>query len=86
MVSSYTDAIRHLYALGQELAPAPPLADGTPAPRRKFELDHMRVLCRALGDPQKARPCGGTNADYGKPTYAVTAVKGGNGFVFGGRR
>src|SRR5271163_4123205 len=53
MVSSYTDAVEHLYALGQELAPAPPLADGTPAPRRKFELDHMRVLCRALGDPQQ---------------------------------
>ncbi|HEY0266074.1 MAG TPA: hypothetical protein VGC16_04935, partial [Rhizomicrobium sp.] len=31
----------------------------------------------ALGDPQKAAPCGGTNTDYGKPTYAVTDVKGG---------
>jgi hypothetical protein len=31
----------------------------------------------ALGDPQKAAPCGGTNLDYGKPTYAVTEVKGG---------
>jgi hypothetical protein len=29
------------------------------------------------GDPQKAGPCGGTNADCGKPSYAVTAVKGG---------
>jgi len=29
------------------------------------------------GDPQKAGPCGGTNADYGKPSYAVTNVKGG---------
>jgi hypothetical protein len=32
----------------------------------------------ALGDPQKAAPCGGTNADFGKPTYAVTDVKGGS--------
>jgi hypothetical protein len=29
------------------------------------------------GDPQKAGPCGGTNADYGKPSYAVTKVTGG---------
>lgn len=45
---------------------------------------HFRLLAPAswieenqLGDPQKAGPCGGTNADYGKPTYAVTNVKGG---------
>jgi dihydrofolate synthase / folylpolyglutamate synthase len=72
MVSSYTDAIAHLYALGQELAPAPPLADGTPAPRRKFELDHMRVLCRALGDPQNRFPSvliAGTN---GKGSTSAT--------------
>jgi hypothetical protein len=30
------------------------------------------------GDPQKAGPCGGTNADYGKPSYAITNVKGGS--------
>jgi hypothetical protein len=30
-----------------------------------------------LGDPQKAAPCGGTNTNFGKPTYAVTDVKGG---------
>lgn len=29
------------------------------------------------GDPQKAGPCGGTNADWGKPTYAISKVKGG---------
>jgi hypothetical protein len=45
---------------------------------------HFRLLAPAswieenqLGDPQKAGPCGGTNNDYGKPTYAVTDVKGG---------
>jgi hypothetical protein len=46
---------------------------------------HFRLLAPAswlaenqLGDPQKAGPCGGTNADYGKPTYAVTDVRGGS--------
>ena len=46
---------------------------------------HFRLLAPAswieenqLGDPQKAAPCGGTNADFGKPTYAVTDVKGGS--------
>ena len=29
------------------------------------------------GDPQKAGPCGGSNTDWGKPTYAVTKVMGG---------
>jgi dihydrofolate synthase/folylpolyglutamate synthase len=42
---SYAAAIDHLYALGQELAPT--------APRRKFDLAHMRVLAAALGDPQR---------------------------------
>jgi|SRR5579862_1610947 len=31
-----------------------------------------------LGDPQKAGPCGGTNTDYGKPTYAITQKVGGS--------
>jgi hypothetical protein len=30
------------------------------------------------GDPQKAGPCGGTNADYGKPTYVVSQAVGGS--------
>jgi hypothetical protein len=30
------------------------------------------------GDPQKAGPCGGTNADYGKPSYVVTQAVGGS--------
>jgi hypothetical protein len=45
---------------------------------------HFRLLTPAswlvenqLGDPQKAGPCGGTNTDFGKPTYAVTDVRGG---------
>jgi hypothetical protein len=46
---------------------------------------HFRLLSPAswieenqLGDPQKAAPCGGTNTDFGKPTYAVTEAKGGS--------
>ncbi|HET7085425.1 MAG TPA: SCE4755 family polysaccharide monooxygenase-like protein [Rhizomicrobium sp.] len=31
-----------------------------------------------LGDPQKAAPCGGTNTDFGRPTYAFTDVAGGS--------
>jgi hypothetical protein len=30
-----------------------------------------------LGDPQKAGPCGGTEANPGKPTNAITRVQGG---------
>ena len=45
---------------------------------------HFRLLEPAswliendLGDPQKAGPCGGSNADWGKPTFAVTQATGG---------
>jgi len=30
------------------------------------------------GDPQKAGPCGGSNADWGKPSFAVTQAVGGS--------
>jgi hypothetical protein len=46
---------------------------------------HFRLLEPAswleesqLGDPQKKAPCGGTSADPGKPTGAVTKVQGGD--------
>ena len=46
---------------------------------------HFRLLEPAswivenqLGDPQKAGPCGGTNADWGTPTLAVTQAVGGS--------
>ena len=29
------------------------------------------------GDPQKAGPCGGTNTDWGTPSWAITQVVGG---------
>jgi dihydrofolate synthase/folylpolyglutamate synthase len=44
---SYAAAVDHLHGLTQELA----LAAATPP--RKFDLDHMRVLAGALGDPQR---------------------------------
>jgi len=47
-------------------------------------IAHFRLIAPAswlqenqLGDPQKAGPCGGTSADPGKPSGAVTNVKGG---------
>jgi dihydrofolate synthase/folylpolyglutamate synthase len=64
---SYAAAVDHLYALGHELAPASP-----GAPRRKFDLAHMRILAAALGDPQMAFPSiliAGTN---GKGSTAAT--------------
>jgi dihydrofolate synthase/folylpolyglutamate synthase len=64
---SYAAAVDHLYALGHELAPASPSA-----PRRKFDLAHMRILAAALGDPQAIFPSvliAGTN---GKGSTAAT--------------
>jgi len=64
---SYAAAVDHLYALGHELAPATPSA-----PRRKFDLAHMRVLAAALGEPQATFPAiliAGTN---GKGSTAAT--------------
>ncbi|HZY62862.1 MAG TPA: folylpolyglutamate synthase/dihydrofolate synthase family protein [Edaphobacter sp.] len=61
---SYISAVDSLYALGHELNPA--------APRRKFDLAHMRALMAALGDPQKSFPSvliAGTN---GKGSTAAT--------------
>src|ERR1035441_4677782 len=45
---SYAAAVDHLHGLTQELA-----ALAAAAPPRKFDLDHMRVLAGALGDPQR---------------------------------
>jgi dihydrofolate synthase/folylpolyglutamate synthase len=61
---SYAAALDHLLALAPELSPT--------APRRKFDLEHMRTLARALGDPQTSFPSvliAGTN---GKGSTAAT--------------
>jgi folylpolyglutamate synthase/dihydropteroate synthase len=63
---SYTAAVDHLYARGLELV------SGPSTPRRKFELEHMRTLSRALGNPQDCFPSvliAGTN---GKGSTAAT--------------
>ena len=60
---SYPAAVESLYALGHELHPA-----------RKFDLAHMRVLCQALGNPQRNFPSvliAGTNGKG--PTAATLA-------------
>jgi hypothetical protein len=48
-------------------------------------LAHFRLLEPASwivederGDPQKGFPCGGSNTDYGKPSYAVSQAVGGS--------
>lgn len=66
---SYAAAVDHLYARGLELAPDPSVPAGT---LRKFDLEYMRVLARALGDPQRSFPSiliAGTN---GKGSTAAT--------------
>ncbi len=64
--ATYDRAVQSLYALGHELHHTPD------APRRKWELAHMRTLCAALGDPQQKFPAvliAGTN---GKGSTAAT--------------
>ncbi|QNI37043.1 bifunctional folylpolyglutamate synthase/dihydrofolate synthase [Edaphobacter albus] len=66
---SYTAAVDHLYARGLELASDSSLPPGK---RHKFDLEHMRILARALGNPQDCFPSiliAGTN---GKGSTAAT--------------
>ena len=68
LMSDYSAAVEHLFALQPELAPAAP---GSPA-RRKFDLEHMRRLMAALGDPERRYPAvliAGTN---GKGSTSAT--------------
>jgi dihydrofolate synthase/folylpolyglutamate synthase len=62
-MTSYESAVESLYALGHELQHGP---------SRKFDLAHMRILCRAMGNPQRSFPSvliAGTN---GKGSTAAT--------------
>jgi len=36
------------------------------------------IIENERGDPQKAGPCGGTNTDYGKPSFAINKATGGS--------
>ena len=63
----YQAAVEHLYARGYELAPRPGETS-----RREFDLNHMRILAGALGNPQLRFPSiliAGTN---GKGSTAAT--------------
>ncbi len=71
---TYEDALEHLKALGPELRTGGSTATGRGGlgQRRKFTLDHIRALLRALGEPQKSFPSvliAGTN---GKGSTAST--------------
>jgi dihydrofolate synthase/folylpolyglutamate synthase len=62
-MTSYQSAVERLFALGHELQHGP---------SRKFDLAHMRILCEALGNPQRNFPSvliAGTN---GKGSTAAT--------------
>jgi dihydrofolate synthase/folylpolyglutamate synthase len=62
-MTSFQHAVDRLYALGHELQQGP---------SRKFDLAHMRILCDALGNPQRSFPSvliAGTN---GKGSTAAT--------------
>ena len=63
---SYENAIAHLNALIPELVSAPG------APRRKFSLKEIGVLCAALGDPQKRFPSALIAGTNGKGSTAST--------------
>ena len=66
---NYAEAVEHLYALGPEVTVSPAGAEGV---RRSFDLEAMRILCAALGDPQNRVPAvliAGTN---GKGSTAAT--------------
>ena len=72
-----------LPALGLALALVAPEASARLAPYGAAE--HFRLIEPASwlvenerGDPQKAGPCGGSNNDWGTPTYAVTEAAGGS--------
>jgi len=60
---SYENAVASMFALGHELASTP---------SHKFDLEHMRVLLRAMGHPERTYPSvliAGTN---GKGSTAAT--------------
>ncbi len=62
-MTSYESAVERLYELGHELQHGP---------SRKFDLAHIRILCQALGEPQRGYPSvliAGTN---GKGSTAAT--------------
>jgi hypothetical protein len=54
----------------EPIAPPPP-------PHFKMLEPISWLVENERGDPQKAGPCGGTNADWGKESYVINEAKGG---------
>src|SRR5262249_25920834 len=52
---------------------AAPVADG----HFKLLAPDSWIVENDLGDPQKLGPCGGTSADGGKPSNAISKIQGG---------
>ena len=68
-----------LLAVGATAAPTRPTPVPTPEPMHFRLLEPISWIVEdQRGDPQKAGPCGGSNTDWGTPTYAITKVTGGS--------
>jgi len=52
-VMTYDEALERLAALGPELRTGRAADSSAPSARRKFSLDHIRALLKALGEPQQ---------------------------------
>jgi hypothetical protein len=65
-------------AAGLVLAICLTLAPGVTYAHFKLLEPASWIIEDERGDPQKAGPCGGTNTDYGKPSYTVNKAVGGS--------
>jgi hypothetical protein len=69
-----------LSGLGVVLLSASGHQADAPAPAPHFRLVEpiSWIIEDQRGDPQKAGPCGGTNSDWGTPSYVVNEARGGS--------
>src|SRR5579859_5394517 len=80
MSTTYQSAVESLLALAPELWTAP-----GEKPRRKFDLEHMRVLTEALGHPERRFPSvivAGTNGK-GSTSATLASILGESGYRTG---
>lgn len=67
-----------LIAVAATAAPTTPPPAPTPQPMHFKLLEPVSWIVEdRRGDPQKAGPCGGSNASWGEPSYAVNDATGG---------